>query len=238
MVEIKKTSHLRFKIRMSSAILEVIVCSVADAIEAQRGCAQRLEVVRDLDRGGLTPSVELVRAISGAVDLSLRVMVRESEGYGVSGETEQLCIAAAEFSKLGVDGLELGFLKGSQIDLESTARVLAAAPNLKATFHRAFEDAADQLKAVSELKKLPQVNRILSSGGSGTLPEKCARLDAYAQAAAPEIKIIAGGGIDREAIELLKRTTAIREFHVGRAARERFQVNGAVQAELVRGLIL
>jgi len=224
---------------MSNPILEVIACSVADAIAAQQGGAQRLEVVRDLDRGGLTPAVELVRAIKDAVDLPLRVMVRESEGYGISAETElcKLCIAAAEFSKFGVDGLVVGFLNGGEIDLELTAQVLASAPNLKATFHHAFEDAADQLKAVSELKELVQVDRILSSGGSGTLEQRCARLDAYVQAAAPQIEIIAGGGIDREAIDLLKRTTAIREFHVGRAARERFQVNGVVREELVRGLV-
>lgn len=221
---------------MSHTILEVIACSLDDAIEAQHGGAQRLEVVRDLDRGGLTPSLELVRAIKDAVDLPLRVMVRETAIYVTSSEleVERLCAAAAEFSKLGVDGLVLGFLKDDEIDLELTARVLASAPSLNATFHRAFEDAADQLNAVSELKKLVQVDRILSSGGSGTLPEMCSRLDVYAHAAAPEIKIIAGGGVDREAIELLKRTTTIREFHVGRAAR----ANGVVKAELVRRLVL
>src|ERR1051326_4745406 len=66
---------------MSSAVLEVIVCCVADAVEAQKGGASRLEVVRDLDRGGLTPSIQLVQAIKDAVDLPLRVMVRESDGY-------------------------------------------------------------------------------------------------------------------------------------------------------------
>jgi copper homeostasis protein CutC len=84
---------------------------------------------------------------------------------------------------------------------------------------------------------LPQVDRILSSGGSGELEKRRGRLAAYEQAAAPEIEIIAGGGIDRNAIELLRQTTAIREFHVGRAARQGFSVAGAVQAELVRELV-
>jgi copper homeostasis protein len=224
---------------MSEMILEVIACSVADAVEAQRGGAGRLEVVRDLERGGLTPPVELVRAIKDAVDLPLRVMVRESDGYQTSGEpeVERLCAAADEFSKLDVDGLVLGFLKGKTIDLELTARVLAAAPRLKGTFHHAFEDAADQRQAISEIKRLPQVDRILSHGGPGELKERRQRLDAYAHAAAPEITIIAGGGIDSSAIALLQRTTAIREFHVGRAARRDFRVDGAVQSELVRALL-
>jgi len=224
---------------MSEAILEVIVCSVADAIEAQKGGANRLEVVRDLDRGGLTPSLKLVRAIKEAVDVPLRVMVRESEGYGTADEMEieRLCEAASEFSNLGVDGLVMGFLKHGPIDLDLTSRILACAPGLKATFHHAFEDAVDQLQAVNELKSLPQVDRILSSGGSGEVEERRRRLDSYEQAAKPEIKIIAGGGIDMHAIEILRRTTSIREFHVGRAAREGFSVAGAVQAQLVRELV-
>jgi copper homeostasis protein len=223
---------------VSSNILEVIACSVADAIAAERGGASRLEVVSDLDRGGVTPSVELVRAIKHTVNLPLRVMVRESDGYEKSSQAEvdRLCAAAESFAVLGADGLVLGFLKHGGIDLDLTRRVLASAPSLKATFHHAFEDAADQLHAISELKKLVQVDRILSCGGSGTLAERTQRLDAFARAAAPEITIIAGGGIDYRAIELLRQTTKICEFHVGRAAREGFQVEGAVQAELVRRL--
>lgn len=224
---------------MSNEILEIIACSVADAIAAQQGGASRLEVVRELERGGLTPSIELVRAIKEAVDVPLRVMVRESDGYAIAGdmEIERLCDAASELSSLGVDGLVMGFLKRDAIDLDLTSRVLACAPGLKATFHHAFEDAADQLQAVNQLKSLPQVDRILSSGGSGELEVRRLRLDAYERAAAPEVKIIAGGGIDMNAIGVLRRTTSIREFHVGRAAREGFSVAGAVQADLVRELV-
>ena len=223
---------------MTTPILEVIACSVSDAIEAQQGGAGRLEIVRDLDRGGLTPSIELVRDIKEAVNLPLRVMVRESDVYGTVGEmeVEELCKAANEFSTLAVDGLVMGFLKGGRIDLELNARILSCALGLKATFHHAFEDAVNQLQAVSELKQLQQVDRILSGGGSGQLEERRERLAGYAHAASPEITIIAGGGIDVEAITLLKRTTTVREFHVGRAAREGFQVAGAVRAELVRTL--
>lgn len=224
---------------MNEAILEVIACSVADAIEAQKGGASRLEIVRDLDRGGLTPSIDLVRAIRDAVQLPLRVMVRESDGYGISGERERekLCTAAAEFSNLRVDGLVLGFLKDREIDLELTGRVLACAPGIRATFHHAFEDAANRLHAVSELKRLSPVDRILSHGGPGELEQRMQQLDSYAEAATPEVTIIAGGGIDGRVIRLLRRTTRIREFHVGRAARKDFQIKGAVQEKLVRELV-
>ena len=220
-------------------ILEVIACSVSDAIEARKGGASRLELVRELDRGGLTPSIELVREIKNAVDLPLRVMVRESDGFTTSGEreVETLCEMAAELSELRVDGLVIGFLKGNRIDLDLTARVLACAPALKATFHHAFEAAGDQLQALREIKTLSQVDRILSSGGSGEWEARMQRLDDYVQRAAPEIKIIAGGGIAGDEIASLRRSTRIREFHVGRAARRGFSIDGDVEAELVRKLV-
>ena len=217
-------------------LLEVIVCSVADAIEAERGGAGRLEIVRDVQVGGLTPSLELVKEIKQA-GLPVRVMLRESVGFQTSGpdEIDRLCRAAEAFAELEVDGVVLGFLKDREVDVELTQRVLAGVPNLRATFHHAFEDATDKRRALTEIKRLPQVDRILSSGGTDAL--RIQRLAEYEHAAAPELTILAGGGIDAESIGEIKRQTSIREFHVGRAARLDFQVDGPVQASLVSGLV-
>src|SRR5438105_1821049 len=65
-------------------LLEVIVQSVEDARAAARGGADRLEVVRAIRDGGLTPPVALVRAIAAAVALPLRVMI--VAGGGVDEE--------------------------------------------------------------------------------------------------------------------------------------------------------
>ncbi len=213
-------------------VLEVIACTVADAVEAKRGGACRLEIVRNLELGGLTPSFDLVREISVAVDLPLRVMVRESVGYGVTNEREidNLCLAAKRLGELKVDGLVIGYLTNGVVDLAFCERILSCAPDLKATFHHAFEGARDQLQALQDIKSLYQIDRILSHGGPGSLSEKIARFRKYQELAGPKIKIIAGGGIDLDAISQIRRATSIREFHVGRAAR----IDGEVKAELVR----
>ena len=223
---------------MTQPVLEVIACSVSDAIEAEKGGANRLEVVRDLSRGGLTPSWELVREIRGAVDIPLRVMLRESAGYETSGEGEirNLCIAAERIASLDIDGFVIGFLKHEQVDVALTQRVLACAPNVKATFHHAFDESKNRLHALNEIKLMSQVDHILSSGGNGTLNERVQRLGRYEEIAAPEVTMLAGGGIDGDAIFAIGRATRIREFHVGRAARSLFQVEGQVQAQLVSGL--
>jgi copper homeostasis protein len=220
-------------------ILEVIACSVADAVEAEKGGATRLELVRDLEHGGFTPPFELVREIKNAVDLRLRVMVRESSGYQAHDkqEIEKLCSAAQRFAALEVDGLVLGYLKDQEIDVALTEQILSYAPNLNATFHHAFESARDQLKALNSIKRLSQVDRILSSGGSGEVSERIERLDRYDKLAGPELTILAGGAIDLVAITQLRRETNIREFHVGRAARLGNRVDGPVSADLVRDLV-
>jgi copper homeostasis protein len=220
-------------------LLEVIACSVADAIEAEKGGAGRLEIVRDLKRGGLTPPFELVEKIKQAVDLPVRVMLRESDGYEMSGEDEfdRLCLAAERFASLEIDGFVLGFLKDGAVDLERTRRVLASAPNIRATFHHAFEAAKDKLRALNSIKQLPQVDRVLSHGGMDDLESRVQRLGEYERVAAPELMILAGGGMDGDAILKIARETRIREFHVGRAARAQFNVEGAVQASLVSDLV-
>lgn len=221
---------------MKNAILEVIACSVEDAIEAGRGGANRLEIISRFDVGGLTPSPDLVREIKAKVSLPLRVMLRESDGYGVAGEAEieKLCAAAREFNEIGVDGIVLGFMRRDEIDFVLTQKILAYAPHLKATFHHAFEDANDKFAAIEKLKKLAQIDRILSHGGKGEWTEKRELLNLYAWAAQPEIEILAGGGVDAEAIRMLLEKTSVREFHAGNAARENEKVKSSRVAKLAR----
>lgn len=223
--------------RKERPLLEVIACSVADAVEAEKGGAGRLEIVRDLQRGGLTPSFDLVQEIKRAVDLPLRVMLRESDGYeiGSEDELERLCVDAERFAALDVDGFVIGFLKNGEVDIELTRRVLAHAPRMRATFHHAFEAASDKLVALSAIKQLAQVDRVLSHGG--TDESRVQRLGQYERAAAPELMILAGGGIDSEEILKIGSETRIREFHVGRAARAGFAAKGAVQTSLVNELV-
>jgi copper homeostasis protein len=113
------------------------------------------------------------------------------------------------------------------------ARVLASAPRLKATFHRAFEELHNPLEAIAELKEHPQIDRILTSPGSGTPTERRERVTQWRAAALPEIEILIGGGTDADTVRLLK-PGGIREFHVGTAVRTGSAIDGAVSADRVR----
>lgn len=223
---------------MAALLLEIIVCSVSDAVEAARGGADRLEVARDMDRHGLTPSIGVVREIQRAVRLPLRVMVREHDDFQCDrpGELARLRESARDLESLGVDGIVLGFERHGAIDEAALAAVLAAAPRTRATFHRAFDAAVDPLAALNALRRFSQVDRVLTAGGEGSWPERCNRLEALAAHAHPRITILPGAGIDAVALGHIARTPLLTEAHVGSAARVPPAPSGAVSAEAVRRL--
>ncbi len=219
--------------------------SLQDAIEAAAGGADRLEVVRDLGHGGLTPDLALVRAIAEAVDIPLRVMVRENPSMQLAGaaELDILCQQAAEFNSLCLDGLVAGFIANDEVDLATLWAITEAAPQMKITFHRAFDALTDPLNAIRTLKTVPQVDRILTTGETGghsdPWSERKLRLQYWQNCAAPEITILAGAGMVPAVINDLRNDERIFEMHVGRAARIPQEIDGRVsrvQVAKLKGL--
>lgn len=237
-------------------MIEIIACSVADAVAAEQGGADRLEIVSRLDLGGLTPPLAQIKAIQQAVRLPLRVMVREEEDFFVADEkkVERLCEIARSIADLSVDGLVLGFLTrcDGTIDIAHAVirQVLNAAPQTRITFHRAFEEVTNPRAALAALKRYEQIDCILTSHGGrpaqhvGDWPppwtERFNGLVELAAAAAPEIGILVGGGVTAGMIESLCREPQNRQklslIHLGQAVRAGHSLSGAVQTELVRAL--
>ena len=217
-------------------LLEVIVQTVEDAIAATRGGADRLEVVRDIGRGGLTPPLSLVREIVSATHLPLRVMVRARDSYTLdASDVDALRPAARELARMGVDGIVAGFAVAGTPILDDLRRVIDGHA-VRVTFHRAFDTLSNPLAAIDVLAGEPNVDRILTSGGDGSVDERAARLAGFSARAGARLTIVAGGGVDRHALAVFARTGCVREAHVGRAARAGDDATGPVSADLVRGL--
>lgn len=219
-------------------LIEVIACSVEDAIEAERGGAGRVEVVRELDRGGLTPPIDLVRRILDRVSIPVRVMIREADGYAARGDDAiaELVTAAAACAAAGVDGIVAGVLRGGAIDARALEAVLAAAAPARATFHHAFDELPDPDAGIGELRQWDQIDRVLTTGRGHGWAAKAAHLGALARRGAPRIHVLAGGGVDAAALRLLARA-GVAEAHLGRAAREPQTARGIVSARRVAALV-
>ncbi len=227
----------------SQPILEIIVCTVEDAVAAERGGANRLEIISHYEVGGLTPAFDMVREITSTVRVPARVMLRESEDFVVTDEieVERLRNAATAFARLPINGFVLGFLRdtpdGIRIDHDLLARILSCAPNLPATFHRAFESLPDPLEAIAELKRHSQIDCILSRGKGEAWAEELNRFIEWDRAGYPEIKMLLGGGTDIEAVKIFCKDSSIRAFHIGKAVRWGERIDGVVLEERVRGLV-
>ena len=219
-------------------LLEVIACSVNDALEAERGGAGRLEVVRELGKGGLTPALELVEEITKVVSIPVRVMIREREGYFARGAeaVEQLARLAGGCAALGVDGVVLGFLREGRIDDAAMTAVLAAATPARVTFHHAFDDIPDPIGTMQTLRRWPQIDRILTSGGPGDWEIRAERMVEWTTVAAPSIHLLAGGGVSPAALRILAKA-GVAEAHTGRAARMPPTAQGAVCSRRVAELV-
>lgn len=217
--------------------LEVIVTSATEAIAAEQGGADRLELVRDLDSGGLTPSIETAKEVLAAVSIPLRVMVREADSMtvGQSSEKAGLRRSLDAFSRLQVDGLVFGYLKARQIDTDTLADLLSEPLPCGVTFHRAFDEVADPTKALTTLKLFPQIDRVLTRAGEGSWAERRARLDEF-QAASPGIQMLFAVGRDTTRLGELQHAESLYEVHVGRAARTGHVNSGAVSSVLVAEL--
>ncbi len=213
----------------------MIVTSVDEAREAEAGGADRLELVRALERGGFTPELGLAREVIEAVSIPVRVMIRESDGMKIGDrrEIETLRERAREAAVLPADGLVLGFIRDRKIDKCAALRVLQEAPKARATFHRAFDEVADPLRAIDDLKEIGQIDLILTNGGEGNWAVRKRRLLEWQHAALPEIAILVAAGLCPAIIDELNQQDPPFQFHVGRAARLGHQVSNPVDRRQV-----
>jgi copper homeostasis protein len=82
------------------SILEVIALNAVDARAARAGGADRIELVTDMRRQGLTPDLATFVSVREAVDIPVRVMLRSQDGYALSN-AEALVEAATALRTAG-----------------------------------------------------------------------------------------------------------------------------------------
>ncbi|AVV47422.1 copper homeostasis protein CutC [Streptomyces sp. ID05-04B] len=217
------------------AVLEVIALDAEDAVAAQAGGADRLELVTEMAADGLTPPVAVFAAVRAAVDLSLRVMLRLSDGFA-AGDVDRLVRAAADLRAAGAQEFVLGFLDAEgAVDLAAVERIVAGLDGCRWTFHRALDHAADRDALRKQLDGLPGLDAYLTAGspagvdaGLPTLLAEAARHGEQGY----EQRLLVGGGLRLGHLPRL-RAAGIDAFHIGGAARPHGW-SGPVSAHAVR----
>ncbi|MEV6121909.1 copper homeostasis protein CutC [Streptomyces sp. SID8352] len=217
------------------AVLEVIALDVEDAVAAQAGGADRLELVTDMAADGLTPSTGTVAAIRAAVDIDLRVMLRLADGFA-AGDVDRLAELAGELRETaGATQFVLGFLGADgDLDVDAVERVAGALDGCRWTFHRAIDRAADRDALRKRLADFPGLDTYLTAGAADGVDEGLATLIAEAERHGEhgyEQQLLVGGGLRLDHVPTLLEA-GIDGFHIGGAARPEGW-DGPVSAESV-----
>jgi copper homeostasis protein len=207
---------------VSRVLLEVCVETVADAVAAERGGADRLELCSALDLGGLTPTLGMYLAVREAVRLPLLVMLRPRPGGFVytADELEVMLRDQELFRPHHPDGFVFGpLLPDGRVDREATARLWAGCGESESVFHRAFDETPVPDRSVDELVEL-NVTRILTSGGAETAVIGAERIARTVRAAAGRIQVLACGKVSAATASHVLTATGCDQLHGA------FRVNG------------
>jgi copper homeostasis protein len=197
-------------------LVEACVDSVESAIAAERGGAGRLELCDNLHDGGTTPSAGMIAAVKNAVDIPVFVIVRPRGGGFVYTDAEldvmRRDIEAA--ARLGADGIVLGALtRQADVDADRIRRLLDVAPELPATFHRAFDLVRDQRVALESIATLG-IARVLTSGGATSALDGASTIAELVRQSSNRVTLMAGGGVREENVSEIVRRSGVREVHV------------------------
>lgn len=198
-----------------SIVVESCVDSLEAAIASAEGGAHRLELCANLEVGGTTPDLALVRSVVAAVAIPVMVMVRPRGGSFVYTPAEMAAmVGAVEALKgTGAAGIVTGVLTPAGAIYGAMLRPLVAlAHPLPVTCHRAFDETTD-LDAALDALITAGVTRVLTSGGAPTAADGTDTLARLVSRAAGRLGVIAGGGVRAHNVRAIVGAAGVREVH-------------------------
>lgn len=195
--------------------LEICANSLASAIAAQQGGAQRVELCDNLLEGGTTPSYATIALAREQLHIDLYPIIRPRGGDFLY-DAQEFALMEKDIAlckQLGCNGVVTGLLTADgRIDKARTSALVELAWPMGVTFHRAFDMTADPVQALEDIIETG-CERVLTSGQRNTAEEGAALLAQLVQQADGRIAIMVGSGVRAHNIAALVKSTGAREFH-------------------------
>jgi len=197
-------------------ILEACLETPEEAHSAFLNGAHRIELCRNLESGGLSPSRETVLRCLEICELPLKVMVRPRPGNFFYSEKELTSMETEidSLKKLPITGIVLGVLHDDRsINLEAVQRLSERADPLPVTFHKAIDETRDPLQEMKKLSRIQNIQSILSSGGAQNAETGAKMLKTMQQEFQSRFGMIAAGSITSENLHSLHHKIGFPEYH-------------------------
>lgn len=197
------------------AKIEIASFNTDAARIAQDNAADRVELCAEMELGGITPSLDDIRAVRADLHIALNVMIRPRGGDFVYTDEEfvEMKEALMEAKGLGVDGLVFGILNADNtVNVQQNKILVDLAAPLSCTFHRAFDQVEDIDSALEDVI-VCGFKTILTSGCKPNVMEGLSNLKHLVDAAAGRVVIMPGGGLRSSNVEKVLRETGASYFH-------------------------
>jgi copper homeostasis protein len=206
---------------MSKVILEICCSSLEDALEAQAGGADRVELCSALELEGLTPSPAAITQAESRLRIPYVCMIRPRPGNFFYSNTEfKVMQEDARFAlDHGAAGIVFGILNpDGTVDVPRCRTLAELAGKRETVFHRAFDLVPDPIRALDELIRIG-ITRVLTSGQCNTAAEGSGLIRSLIEHAGGRIEILPAGNIRPENVRDLLARTGCQQVHL--AARKR-----------------
>ena len=204
----------------SRITLEIAANSLASALAAQAGGADRIEQCENLGEGGTTPSHGTLSLARERLSISLYVLIRPRPGDFLYS-ADEVAIMRRDIRhcrELGVDGVVIGALDAQgRVDAAICSELMAAADGMGVTFHRAFDASRDLSESLEAIIALG-CERVLTSGGCADAVSGGDVLAGLVRQAAGRIAVLAGAGVTPANVAALLARTGVREVHASAKA--------------------
>ncbi len=217
--------------------LEIIVLNVEDAIAAEKYHVDRLELVKELDKGGLTPDFEIIRNVSNAVDIPVYVMLRNLWDSYVYDEKEfRKILHQLEMIKLTkAKGIIFGSLnRDGTINEEQLKTIIDQKGSLELTFHRAIDSTIDYKQGIETLARYKEIDYVLTSGHAERAMDGMFNLSMASRILTDKIMI--GSGVTPKNCNEFLQIYNIKKLHIGNAVRINRNIVNRLDEEAIRAL--
>lgn len=196
-------------------IVEIACNNFQSCINAQKGGANRIELIENLNEGGCTPSYGLIKKVKENISIPIYVMIRPRGGDFVYSKDE-IDIMHADIilcKKLNVDGIVFGVLtKEGKINVEACSDLLQTWGSNKATFHRALDRTLNIETALVDVINLG-FERVLTSGGHKNVTEGKEVIKSLQEKYGEQIIIMPGAGVTPNNAKGLSDYCGTKEIH-------------------------
>jgi copper homeostasis protein len=197
-------------------ILEACVGNLNEAIIAESLGAHQIELCDRLDLDGISPSIEVVNAVSNKLNIPVKVIINPNPfNYIYSDQNiNSILDYVQKLNNLEVHGIVFGPLtKEGLPDLEAIKIVSEATP-LPITYHKAIDISKNIINSTELLKRQDIVKFILSSGGAQNAKEGIDQLSIMKNVLeSSPIQLIAAGRITSKNLNHIHQQLGLSYYH-------------------------